>query len=65
MNLPSLFDYPGIWSVAICNDSIVLTYGSLAVMSFEIITGAIFVVAFFARFIFAPKSGISSVFLLG
>ena len=45
-----------------CDDSIVLPYGSLAVMSFENITGAIFVVAFFYRCIFAPEHGIASVF---
>ena len=35
----------GIWSVAKCYDSIVLPYVSLAVMLFDIITGAIVGVA--------------------
>ena len=48
-----------------CDDSIVPPYGSLDVIAFEIITGAIFVVAYFARCIFAPESTIASVFLLG
>ena len=29
----------GIWSVARCDDSIVLPYGSISIISFEIITG--------------------------
>ena len=48
-----------------CEDSIVLPYGSLAVISFDIITGAIAVVDFFARCIFAPYSLIASMLLLG
>ena len=48
-----------------CDDSILLPYGTLAVMLFLIITGAIVVVACFARFIFAPVSAIASVFILG
>ena len=62
--LYSLF-WPGIWSVAVCYDSIVLPSRSLAVMSFEIMTGYIFVVAYFDRCIFTPESTIDSVFLLG
>ena len=53
---------PGEWSVAICDDSIVLPSGSI---SFDIITGAIVVVAHFSRCIFAPESVIASVLLLG
>ena len=45
--------------------SIVLQSGILAVISVEIITGAILVVAYFARFIFAPESAIASMLLLG
>ena len=56
---------PDIWSVAICDDSIVIPSGSLAVMSFEIMTRKIVVVACFARCIFIPESEIASVFLLG
>ena len=56
---------PGRWSVAICDDSIVLLYGSLAVMSFEIMTGAIVVVACFSGCISAPESSVFSVYLLG
>ena len=38
---------PGGWIVAMCEDSIVLPSGSLAVISVDIITGAIALVAFF------------------
>ena len=55
---------PDSRSVTMCEDSIVLPYGSLAVISFDIITGRIFVVACFARFIFAPESAIASMLLL-
>ena len=48
-----------------CYDSIVLSYDSLSVIPFEIMTGTIVVVACFARGIFSPKSTIASVFLLG
>ena len=48
-----------------CDESIVLPSGSLDVMSFEIMTGPIVVVACFARCIFSPESAIASVFLLG
>ena len=47
-----------------CDDSIVLPSGSLDVVSFEIITGYIAVVACFSRYIFAPESAIYSMFLL-
>ena len=47
-----------------CDKSIVLPFSSLAVMSFEIMTGGIVVVACFARCIFPPQSAIASVFLL-
>ena len=33
----------GIWSVAICDDYIVLTSGSVSVISFDVINGAIVV----------------------
>ena len=56
---------PGIWSVAICDDSIVIPSGILAVMSFEMMTGDIVVVDCFARCIFAPEYTIASLFLLG
>ena len=56
---------PGIWSVAMCEDYVVIPYGSLAVISFDIITGDIVVVDCFARCVFAPESAISSMFLLG
>ena len=55
---------PGIWSVAICAEYIMLTSGSHAVMSFEIITGAIVGVDCFYRCIFAPESAIASMLLL-
>ena len=38
---------PGIWSVAMCDDSIMIPSVIIDVMAFEIITGDIFVVAFF------------------
>ena len=41
-----------------------LPYGSLAVISFEIITGIILGVDFFSRCIFAPESAIASMLLL-
>ena len=47
-----------------CDDSIVLPSGSLDVVSFEIITGYISVVACFSRYILAPESAMYSVFLL-
>ena len=59
------FIRPGIWIVAMCEDSIILPYGSLAFISFGIITGAIVVVACFARCIFAPDSDIYGMLLLG
>ena len=48
-----------------CDDPIVLPSVSLAIISFEIITGAIVVVTCFARCIFASESVIASVLLLG
>ena len=51
--------------VATWEDSIVLPYGSLSVMSFYIMNRAIFGVVCFARCMFAPGSVISSVCLLG
>ena len=37
---------PGSWSVSICDDSILIPSGSLAFVSFEIMTGIIVVVIF-------------------
>ena len=56
---------PDIWSVLMCEDSIVIPSGSLAVLSFDIITGGTVVVACFSRCIFAPESVVASIFLLG
>ena len=56
---------PGIRSVAMCEDSILVPYGILADVSVDINTGAILVVACFARCMFAPESAISSMLLLG
>ena len=56
---------PGRWNIAICDESIVLPSGSLSVMLFEIMTGAIVVVACFSRCIFVTESTFASVFLLG
>ena len=47
-----------------CVDSIVLPSGSLAFISFSIITGAIVEVACLARCIFAPKFVIASMLVL-
>ena len=44
-----------------CDDSIVFPSGSLAVISFEIITGSIVVVAYFYICIFGPESNTASV----
>ena len=56
---------PGSWSFPMCEDSIVLQSGSLSVISVDIITGAIVLVASFVRYIFAPESAIDSMLLLG
>ena len=56
---------PGRWSFSMCDDSIVIPYDSIAVNSFEIIKGAIIVVACFSRSIFSPESEIARVLLLG
>ena len=53
---------PGSWSVATCDDSIVLPSVSLSVILFEIITGLIVAVDCFTRCILAPESAIASVF---
>ena len=45
--------------------SIVISYVSLAVISFDIMTGAIVVVTCFAGCILVPESAIDSVLLLG
>ena len=50
---------PGSWIVDIFDYFIVIPSGSLAVVLFEIMTGAIVVMAFFYRCIFAPESSIS------
>ena len=55
---------PGSWSVAICVESIVLPSGSLDLILFSIITGAIVSVDCFDRCIFAPESVISRMLLL-
>ena len=44
----------GIWSGAICKESIVLTSVSLSVISFDMITRTIIGLSCFAGFIFAP-----------
>ena len=59
------FCSPGIWSVSMCDDSIVIPSCRLYVVSFEIMTGTIVVADFFDRCIFAPESSISSLVLLG
>ena len=46
-----------------CDYSIVLPSGSLAVISFNIITRAVVVVDFFSRCIFAPESAIARILL--
>ena len=56
---------PGISSVAMCEDYIVLSSGSLTVILFDIITGDIVVLTCFARCIFTPESVIARVLLLG
>ena len=48
-----------------CEDSIVLPYSSLAVISFHIITGFILVVASFSGCIFVPDSAIDKMLLIG
>ena len=48
-----------------CEYSTVLPYVSLAVISFDIFTGAILVVACFSKCIFAPESKIASMLLVG
>ena len=55
---------PGIWSFSVCDDSIVLPYGILAVVSFDIMAEVIVVVDCLDRCIFAPRSEISIKYLL-
>ena len=55
---------PGIWSVAMCVESIVLSSGSLDFISFYIIAGAIGGVTCLARCIFAPEYEINSMLVL-
>ena len=45
----------GIWSVNICDDSIVLSSVSLDLMLFDLVTGVIVVAIVLARFIFSPE----------
>ena len=56
---------PGSWGVDTCDYSIVLPYDILALMLFGITTEAIFGVASFARWMFAPQSEIACVHFLG
>ena len=56
---------PGSWSVATYDDSIVLPYDRLDVMSFDIMNGAIVVVPCLDRYISVPESATASVCLLG
>ena len=51
----------GSGSVATYDNSTVLTYGSLAVILFDIVNGTIVGVALFAIFIFPPGSEIPNV----
>ena len=55
----------GIWSVATCDNYIVIPSGSLAVMSFDIMTGAIVDVDWFSRWMLVPEYEIASVYFLG
>ena len=55
---------PGSWSVDICDNSIVIKYGSLDLMSFDIMTGAIFGVSCLDICMFAPEYEIASVHLI-
>ena len=56
---------PGIWSVAMCDDSIVLPYIIFAVISFAIIAGDIAAVDSYAWCLLAAESTIASMLLLG
>ena len=49
---------PGGWNVATCDESMVLPYGNLAVMLFDIVTGVIVGVALFSRWIFKNEFAI-------
>ena len=64
MNLTSLLLRPGIYSVAICDYSIVLPFSSLYFMSFDIMTGAIVAVARLDIYIYLPQSDIARVCLI-
>ena len=55
---------PGIWSVAIYVDSIVLPFSSLAFISFSIFIEAIVGVACLAKCIFAPESAIAGMLVI-
>ena len=61
----AFFIRPGIWSVAIYEDYVVLPYASLSVMFFDIITGSVVCVVWLDRCKFAPEYAIASVYLLG
>ena len=54
-----------ICSVPIYDDSFVFTYGSLSVIAFDIITGAIVGVYFLVGCMVASESTISGAYLLG
>ena len=53
------------WSVAISENYILIPSDSLTVILFDVITGAIVVVAYFTRCVFAPDYDITSMLLLG
>ena len=55
----------GSWSVAMWEESIVLPFVSLYLISFEVITGDIVVVVCFDSCTFAPESTIAIVLLIG
>ena len=55
---------PGIWSVPICEDSIVLPSGSLVFIALSIIIGSIVWMACLARCIFSPEPAIAIMVVL-
>ena len=56
---------PDIWIAAMFEGSIVFPSRNISVILFYIIIGAVVVVAYFDRCIFAPNSAIASMLLLG
>ena len=56
---------PVIWSAILCDDSIMILFGSFDDMYFKVMTGAIVVVDYFAGCIFASESTICIFFSLG